>query len=73
MRRAVVKAAVACEGRARSVHLRRQLGEPVPLASTDVDSLDDRYQNAYGQHSTPQRGTPDHGAANSTPNGAQPQ
>lgn len=48
--RAAVKAAVMCEDVARTVHIARQLGEPVPIAQTDVDSLHDRYQNVYGQH-----------------------
>ncbi len=34
---------------ARTVHLARQLGEPIPIAQADVDSLYDRYQNVYGQ------------------------
>jgi L-ribulose-5-phosphate 4-epimerase len=34
---------------ARTVHIARQLGEPDPIAPADVDSLYDRYQNAYGQ------------------------
>jgi L-ribulose-5-phosphate 4-epimerase len=47
--RAAVKAAVMCEDVARSVHLSRQLGEPLPLARADIDRLYDRYQNVYGQ------------------------
>jgi L-ribulose-5-phosphate 4-epimerase len=47
--RAAVKAAVMCEDVARTVHLSRQLGEPVPIAQGDVDRLYDRYQNVYGQ------------------------
>jgi L-ribulose-5-phosphate 4-epimerase len=47
--KAAVKAAVMCEDVARSVHLARQLGEPVPIAPADIDRLYDRYQNAYGQ------------------------
>jgi L-ribulose-5-phosphate 4-epimerase len=47
--RAAVKAAVMCEDVARSVHLARQLGEPLPIASADVTRLYDRYQNVYGQ------------------------
>jgi L-ribulose-5-phosphate 4-epimerase len=47
--RAAVKAAVMCEDVARSVHISRQLGEPVPIATTDIDRLYDRYQNVYGQ------------------------
>jgi L-ribulose-5-phosphate 4-epimerase len=44
-----VKAAVMCEDVARTVHIARQLGEPVPIAPEHIDSLYDRYQNAYGQ------------------------
>lgn len=47
--RAAVKAAVMCEDVARTVHLARQLGEPVPLDPADVDQLYERYQNVYGQ------------------------
>jgi L-ribulose-5-phosphate 4-epimerase len=47
--RAAVKAAVMCEDVARTVHLSRQLGEPVPIARSDIDRLFDRYQNVYGQ------------------------
>lgn len=48
--REAVKAAVLCEDVARTVHLARQLGEPVPIAPDAVDGLFDRYQNVYGQH-----------------------
>ena len=47
--RDAVKAAVMCEDVCRSVHVARQLGEPVPVPPADVDSLYDRYQNVYGQ------------------------
>ncbi|MEU9130745.1 L-ribulose-5-phosphate 4-epimerase [Kitasatospora sp. NPDC048540] len=47
--KAAVKAAVMCEDVARTVHLSRQLGEPLPIAQTDIDSLNFRYQNVYGQ------------------------
>ncbi len=47
--RDAVKAAVMVEDVARSVHLARQLGEPVPIAPEMVDALFDRYQNVYGQ------------------------
>jgi L-ribulose-5-phosphate 4-epimerase len=47
--RKAVKAAVMCEDVARTVHLARQLGEPLPIPQSDVDSLFDRYQNVYGQ------------------------
>jgi L-ribulose-5-phosphate 4-epimerase len=46
---AAVKAAVMCEDVARTVHLARQLGEPLPIARSDIDRLYDRYQNVYGQ------------------------
>jgi len=49
--RAAVKAAVMCEDVARTVHLARQLGEPLPIPRPAVDSLYDRYQNVYGQRS----------------------
>jgi L-ribulose-5-phosphate 4-epimerase len=48
--KAAVKAAVMCEDVARSVHISRQLGEPLPIQQSDIDYLYDRYQNAYGQH-----------------------
>jgi L-ribulose-5-phosphate 4-epimerase len=44
-----VKAAVMCEDVARTVHIARQLGNPLPIAQPDIDSLFDRYQNVYGQ------------------------
>lgn len=47
--RAAVKAAVMCEEVARTVHVSRQLGEPLPIEQSLVDSLFDRYQNVYGQ------------------------
>lgn len=47
--RAAVKAAVMVEEVARTVHIARQLGEPLPIDPTDVDRLYDRYQNVYGQ------------------------
>jgi L-ribulose-5-phosphate 4-epimerase len=50
--RDAVKAAVMCEDVARTVHISRQLGAPVPIAADDIDRLYDRYQNAYGQPST---------------------
>jgi L-ribulose-5-phosphate 4-epimerase len=47
--RSAVKTAVMVEDVARTVHLSRQLGEPVAIAPADVDALYDRYQNVYGQ------------------------
>lgn len=48
--RAAVKAAAMVEEVARTVHIARQLGEPIPIPSELVDRLYDRYQNVYGQH-----------------------
>jgi L-ribulose-5-phosphate 4-epimerase len=48
--RAAVKAAVMLEDVARTVHIARQLGEPIPIPQQDVDTLFSRYQNVYGQH-----------------------
>jgi L-ribulose-5-phosphate 4-epimerase len=50
--RAAVKAAVMCEDVARTVHVARQLGGPLPIAQADVDALFARYQNVYGQERT---------------------
>jgi L-ribulose-5-phosphate 4-epimerase len=47
--RAAVKAAVLCEDVARTVHIARQLGEPIVLSQPDIDALHHRYQHAYGQ------------------------
>ena len=35
---------------ARTVHLARQLGEPIPIPPDKIDALFNRYQNVYGQH-----------------------
>jgi L-ribulose-5-phosphate 4-epimerase len=48
--RAAVKAAVMVEEVARTVHISRQLGDPIPIPQSDIDRLYDRYQNVYGQH-----------------------
>ena len=47
--RDAVKAAVMVEDVARTVHLARQLGDPVAIPRASVDALFDRYQNVYGQ------------------------
>lgn len=47
--KSAVKAAVMAEDVARTVHISRQLGEPLPIEQRFVDSLYDRYQNVYGQ------------------------
>ncbi|WP_327590162.1 L-ribulose-5-phosphate 4-epimerase [Nonomuraea sp. NBC_00507] len=49
--KSAVKAAVMCEDVARTVHVARQLGAPLPIAQDDIDRLYDRYQNVYGQRS----------------------
>lgn len=48
--KAAVKAAVMVEEVAKTVHISRQLGEPIAIAQDDIDSLYARYQNVYGQH-----------------------
>src|SRR5918998_5604002 len=47
--RHAIKAAVMCEDVARTVHLARALGNPIPLEGKDIDALYDRYRNVYGQ------------------------
>ncbi|KHL01677.1 ribulose 5-phosphate epimerase [Sinomonas humi] len=48
--RDAVKAAVMAEDVARTVHIARQGGAPVPIPQDAIDSLFDRYQNVYGQN-----------------------
>jgi len=47
--KAAVKAAVMVEEVARTVHISRQLGDPLPIGHDHIDSLYARYQNVYGQ------------------------
>lgn len=47
--RAAVKAAVMAEDVARTVHIARQLGEPLAIPADRIDALFARYQNVYGQ------------------------
>jgi L-ribulose-5-phosphate 4-epimerase len=47
--RGAVKAAVMLEDVARTVHVARQLGDPLRIDPAHVDALHDRYQNVYGQ------------------------
>ena len=47
--RDAVKAAVMAEDVARTVHISRQLGAPLPIPQESIDALFDRYQNVYGQ------------------------
>jgi L-ribulose-5-phosphate 4-epimerase len=49
---AAVKAAVMTEDAARTVHIARQLGEPIAIPPEAIDALFDRYQNVYGQASS---------------------
>jgi L-ribulose-5-phosphate 4-epimerase len=56
--RAAVKTAVLAEDVARTVHLARQLGEPLTLEQDLVDRLFDRYQNVYGQRPGAPAGRP---------------
>lgn len=44
-----VKAAIMTEDNAAIMYLANQLGQPLPIAPQDIDSLYDRYQNVYGQ------------------------
>jgi L-ribulose-5-phosphate 4-epimerase len=46
---AAVKAAVMVEEVARTIHIARQLGDPVPIPQPDIDALYDRYQHVYGR------------------------
>ncbi len=46
---AAVKAAVMTEDNAAIVWTARQLGEMIPIAQADIESLYHRYQNVYGQ------------------------
>ncbi|MBK8026685.1 MAG: L-ribulose-5-phosphate 4-epimerase [Chloroflexi bacterium] len=46
---AAVKAAVMTEDNAAIAWLAMQLGNPIPIAQSDIDRLYDRYQNVYGQ------------------------
>lgn len=46
---AAVKAAAMCEEVAKTVHLARVLGDPVPLPPAFIERLNDRYHKVYGQ------------------------
>lgn len=48
--RTALKASVMLEEVARATHLAHQLGKPIPIPQSDIDALNDRYQNVYGQH-----------------------
>ena len=61
--RDAVKAAVMVEEVARTVHVARQLGEPIPIPQADIDHLFERYQYVYGQHGDQDDAAPDDGDA----------
>ncbi|MCI1983592.1 MAG: L-ribulose-5-phosphate 4-epimerase [Bifidobacteriaceae bacterium] len=44
-----VKAAAMTEEVAKTMWVARQLGDIIPIAQEDIDALNDRYQNVYGQ------------------------
>ncbi|MBZ0281413.1 MAG: L-ribulose-5-phosphate 4-epimerase [Anaerolineae bacterium] len=44
-----VQAAVMTEDNAAIVWIALQMGEPLPIAQSDIDKLHHRYQNVYGQ------------------------
>jgi L-ribulose-5-phosphate 4-epimerase len=46
--RDAVKAAVMAEDVAKTVHISRQLGTPIPISQDAIDALFSRYQNVYG-------------------------
>ena len=47
---AAVKAAAMTEEVARTVWAAQMLGGVIPIPQSDIDKLNDRYQNVYGQH-----------------------
>ncbi|MDR2799622.1 MAG: L-ribulose-5-phosphate 4-epimerase [Bifidobacteriaceae bacterium] len=47
--KSAVKAAVMVEEVAKTVHISKQLGEPVSIPQDKIDSLYNRYNNVYGQ------------------------
>jgi L-ribulose-5-phosphate 4-epimerase len=56
--RAAVKAAVMAEDVARTVHLARAYGDPVPIPQPAIDALFDRYTHVYGQRPAAGEGAP---------------
>lgn len=47
--RSALKASVMLEEVAKATHLAHQLGAPIPIPQADIDALNDRYRNVYGQ------------------------
>ena len=45
-----VKAAAMTEEVARTMWAAKQIGDIIPIAQEDIDKLNDRYTNVYGQH-----------------------
>jgi len=48
--RAALKSAVMVEDVAKTVWLAKQLGEPSEISQADLEKLNQRYMNVYGQH-----------------------
>jgi L-ribulose-5-phosphate 4-epimerase len=48
--RAALKSAVMVEDVAKTVWLAKQLGEPSEISRADLEKLNQRYMNVYGQH-----------------------
>ena len=48
--RAALKSAVMVEDVAKTVWLAKQLGEPCEISQEDLEKLNQRYMNVYGQH-----------------------
>lgn len=48
--KSAVKTAAMCEEVAKTVHVARQLGQPVAIAPEDIERLHRRYHEVYGQH-----------------------
>ena len=48
--RAALKSAVMVEDAAKTVWLAKQLGEPCEISQADLEKLNQRYMNVYGQH-----------------------
>jgi L-ribulose-5-phosphate 4-epimerase len=48
--RAALKSAVMVEDVARTVWLAKQLGEPCEISQANLEKLNQRYMNVYGQH-----------------------
>jgi len=47
--RTALKASVMLEEVAKATHFAHQLGLPIPIPQSDIDALNDRYKNVYGQ------------------------